>query len=365
MESFKKENDSIQDNVDNNKEATIIKKIEDEVKGVVTYIVQQESGFKYILERIPDDDEFLNGDIKRLKKSSTQPSVHTPSIASIPSASSWRSDQKERFNIKFHSERSKNSTLETEFLSFFEKELPVDVPGDLKTLTSMNWYETQIEVEPIHAKLINQSHQFQLYQSEANTEEFVKTILGIFKIRPLPKVRLRFGVADLVLTQMMEEGLPFMYCVFEMKGAAPYDIEYRDKCRTQLAAYMISMALENDHNLQLTNGSRFGSQRLFGVLHIGLTPIFYQADIGDNYIDSISAANSFENVPELAIKEYTPIQPYNDREFFNQQSRPILIKSFEALLSKKKNFERNLNKMKFPPTLSHFGFVIHLTDSTI
>ncbi|KAG4072751.1 hypothetical protein HA402_001863 [Bradysia odoriphaga] len=326
MGSFRTFEHSVEANENNDNESTVIKRINDE--GTFTYIIQRNNEFQYLLERMPPGDNNMNG--------SSQCSLKTSSLSSntsIPSASNWRSEEKIMFNLNFHSERSENSTVATEFLSFFEKSVPNEVPFHLKDLTEMNWYDPfNDNADPIHKKLVNQSAQFQLLQSDAASEDFVKTIIEIFEFCPVPKVKLRFGVVDIVLTETVQ-GLPFMFCAFEIKGAAPYDIYYRDKCRIQLAAYLISMALDNDKKLQLVHQRRFGCQRLYGVLNIGLTPIFYKTDIEDSYIDAISD-NSWKNIPQLMIKEFTPIEPYNDREFLNHWSRPILIKSFDALLRK-------------------------------
>lgn len=98
---------------------------------------------------------------------------------------------------------------------------------------------------------------------------------------------------------------------------------------------MVSMAVENYENLIIVNeNERFGSQLIFGILLIGLTPIFYRANIDDAYIEAI-LDHSFDGIPNLKIHEFVPVDPYNDREFLNPLLRPILIKSLQTLLSHK------------------------------
>lgn len=146
-----------------------------------------------------------------------------------------------------------------------------------------------------------------------------------------------------MLTRLVND-FNFMFCAFEIKASSPYNIQLRSTRRTQLAAYLISMAIENDTNLRIVKGKRFGCQELFGVLHIGLTPIFYQAEITDKYINSINN-KEFDGIAELVIKEFVPVEPYTDREFTRASTRPLLLKSFHHLLGEqnKKCDEQKIN----------------------
>lgn len=212
----------------------------------------------------------------------------------------------------------------------------MDVPDDeaVKQLIELRLDEPlPKDVDSTYARFINNSHTFELFQSETSVECCVRTLFELFNLKPLTeKITVQFGRVDMMLSTPDQD---LMNCAVEVKGPAAYDLLFKERCRYQLAAYIISMGIENSRRLNVINGKRFTKQNLLGILHIGLTPIFYKAEITDEYLDAILPLSEFEcnddKIPQLLISEFVPVSPYTDRELLrSRESRSVIFKSYQA-----------------------------------
>lgn len=297
-------------------------------------IIENETGYTYIIREANNEFVYVMGDnqaSKRRKTSSPSSSRDDrSSVDSTPSASSWGSLQKERFKIHFKSGRSASSTFASEFELFFEKKEPSDVPQDMKPLCNLDFFdEIPTSTLPINKKINQHAQDYQLRWTESTAEDFFKVLLEVFGEHPVNKVRLEFGTADIVL-QRPFNGSQYMACVIEIKGGKPYNLNYQNKYRLQLASYMISLAMDNSNKIQIkSDGQHFAVQRIYGILVMGITPIFYRADFTQEYIESIGKDPS--QIPDVTVMEFAPIDPYTDREFLRKTSRPLIIKCLQAL----------------------------------
>jgi len=94
---------------------------------------------------------------------------------------------------------------------------------------------------------------------------------------------------------------------------------------------MLCAALENYRELKGRNEAHnFNFQNIGGVLHFGLTPIFFKVHIKDDYMANFSKKIKMEEIemPELTIVQYAPIEPYMDQELLMKSSRSILFKCY-------------------------------------
>ncbi|KAG4072571.1 hypothetical protein HA402_004660 [Bradysia odoriphaga] len=302
--------------MDSSDQIEIVKTITDS-SGAETYLILHNNEFRYKLSDMAGDDD--EGVFFKGKKHRIGTSKASLDATSIPSASSWSSDQKVRFNIHFKS-KILTSSNESECTYIFgsnprdTKDMPEICQQLLKAdlLNGDNIETNQLSIQ----KLFTKAKNYQLYLNEPSTEDFVKALLDIYNEDSTSRVKLCFGFADMVLTRTVK-GCKYTFCVIEMKGVNAYDPFYREKCRTQLSACMVSAAVDNHKRLILMDERK-------------------RATIKDSYIDAILQKN-YTNMPELEIDEVLPIDPYCDREFLNPKVRPLLIKSFHSLINQ--NFE--------------------------
>lgn len=93
---------------------------------------------------------------------------------------------------------------------------------------------------------------------------------------------------------------------------------------------MISLALENSEKFQL-NENDIGDQIIYGVLFMGLTPIFYQATISRKYIDRLEANETPE---ELIINELRIDEEFSYQEILRTSSRNFIFSGLLAIKEK-------------------------------
>lgn len=128
----------------------------------------------------------------------------------------------------------------------------MDLPDDeaVKQLIELRLDEPlPKDVDSAYARFINNSHEFELIQSEASVECCVRTLFELFNLKPLTeKITVQFGRVDMMLSTPDKM---LMNCAVEVKGPAAYDVLFRGRCRYQLAAYIISMGIENSRRLTM------------------------------------------------------------------------------------------------------------------
>lgn len=255
----------------------------------------------------------------------------TPSESSSKSTSSARNwykmKENERFNLKFEI-----NTLE----QFFEDVLKMsdDDDNNVKELAKKHWSVKTATSKSTCDKLVKESYAFQFSQSEADTSNCVQTICDIFELNTLSYMQtLKFGRVEMLLIHE-ENQFIFKRCAIENKGGGPYNLDKHIESRSQLAASIISIAIDNAKELHELYDKNFDHQTIFGMLHMGLTPIFFKSNITDEYLQCIKALyeksqnEEVPNIPALIIKEFTPTRPYCDRELLNIDSRPTIFKSY-------------------------------------
>lgn len=228
------------------------------------------------------------------------------------------------------------------FAEFFEREFPEKDNPRYEKLVNWCWSDDMTslpaDIDAIARKLLAQSEEFQIIQSEASVEACVKSLFELFKLEPLlEKTSVHFGRVDMIISKRDRTVLQMeiMKCAVEVKGPTAYSVQFREKSRDQLAAYMISLAIENVANAK-TEGETLTTQKIFGILHIGLTPIFYKTEVTNEYIEAILRSHhdictDEPQIPELRINEFRPVLRYNDRELLRRSSRSIIFKCYEAL----------------------------------
>lgn len=190
------------------------------------------------------------------------------------------------------------------------------------------------------------AYEFNVDGSESNVEIYLRTILKLHGMKATGKKHLQFGYADMLLKN--DESLNFVSTVIETKPSSSCDVTKRKIYRAQLAAYMIGAAIQNEKQINECKKS-FKCQDIIGVVHIGLTPIFYKTQISKLYLDAVSHAieSEEENISQsIVIEEFTPkMDPFCDREVLFKNSRCVIFKCYAGL--KLANAKFSKDKVKF------------------
>lgn len=241
-------------------------------------------------------------------------------------------EQLGRLNIEFSP-----ALPEDGFKDFFEKELPAEVNNSAKGLITAEWDREPFEADdPLHRQLLEDAFKYQLSSSDDSVQNCARTLFRIFNVESIrEKQATDFGVADMVVSK--DPDLDLHNCVIENKSGTKYSDRRRRKYSLQLAIHMLSIASKNSEFFRKQHNKYFDYQNILGILHYGLTPIFYKVKITEEYLQAVQALCRTEqtvliaNFPTLVFKEYIPIKlPNCDRELLLNKSRPILFKCYEA-----------------------------------
>lgn len=173
---------------------------------------------------------------------------------------------------------------------------------------------------------------FTMTQSESSVDKFITSILDIFGMKPFEKTKTYFGQADMLDLSLSKCGL--VNGVIENKRGGPFAPDKVHTYRTQLAANMVGIALQNA-KISETYRKELEIQHIIGVLHYGLSPVFYKVSIPKEYLERIQKL--FDNtephptkVPPLEIAEYYPDEMRHDRLLQFSEPRKQIFKCYAA-----------------------------------
>lgn len=269
-----------------------------------------------------------NRNKKKRKRSDT---VSTSiSKQSVESASQWGSRQLQKFNIYFvPCQINGKISNEAEICKFFDQKEPLDI-SQFKKLIEMDLQRTP-DTEMNQNKTFSETVvQFMIRQTEADVQSYAKNILIMLDLQSIEKFRCIFGVVDMIPADCQNQ---IFNAAIENTGPNAFDLTKWEAYRAQLAAYFIGIALENAKMLTHHNKT-WECQKFIGILHYGLTPIFYKTEIYKTYLDKLKVSmekDIYENLPEVQIEEFTPVRaPFADREIIYKDSRKAIFSCYAA-----------------------------------
>lgn len=245
---------------------------------------------------------------KRRKQSMSESSVQT--IESRVSAAKWHeNDFVNKLKITF-----KPVFTYKDFFGIDPPMAPSEVPDSFSNL--IDWANDK---KPLYEQIRN----FELCGSEADVECVVSSILQMLQLSPVKLKSVFYGVADMLI------GKSSLYTLVIENKAGGFNMSSKiEEYRTQLVACMISIAIDNANYLKVQFGKSIKNQSVLGIVHCGLTPIFFRTVISDTYIEATKYMRKVKG-EGLDILQYTPVAPpYSDREVIKETSQKRIIEAY-------------------------------------
>lgn len=193
---------------------------------------------------------------------------------------------------------------------------------------------------------------FERTLSETSVKRVFRAILNLFDIDAVDECTNLLGRNDMIIDSA--NGLHSL--VVENKSGGANAHTKMINCRLQLLAYMMALAADNFKKAKSNNkNSDIGTQTIIGLLHIGLTPIFYKAKFTSAYVQFLlrfTDKNRDENEiivepEELLVEWYNPSQcryKFTDRELLKNRATKKILKCYNALFNLEKQLSNDKKK---------------------
>lgn len=242
------------------------------------------------------------------------------------SASNWSEYERLQHKIQFNTNLA--DTIDEQFTKFFGVPLPKVVPTHVQWLRNLLVLD-RMKLDASEKQLLDEIREFEFTPLESSVRIVVQSLLRIFNIHITAHEKVKYGTPDFVVRTSTSSRMNFVQCVIETKPGGKYDTNMRVKYRDQLIAYILSITIENHKKALAYNINEIKVHKMFGILHIGLTPIFYKVDVPKDYVSAMMKGD-YDSMTELLVEEYIHEDPYNDREFLRLESHNLVVKSYCA-----------------------------------
>lgn len=266
-----------------------------------------------------------------IKSQKTISSKSIKSQKTIASAQNWyESGEITKFKISFI---DTSASSEKAFNDFFEN-IEIDVEKYNKLIEG-SWGET----DKNNKSISEAGYIFQVTCSEVSVKAYVRLLLTELGLLTEDRTKCTFGKIDMICSGLTFQSA-YRSSAIENKCGGTFNKEKIKAYRAQLSSYLISIALSNQETSE-ERKKAFEYQNLIGIVHFGLTPIYFKTKISRSYLNVVQHMlknGENEELPKLEIFQFTPFDSFFcDREVYYHSKKLKIIKTyvaFKALLAK-------------------------------